>query len=49
MNIIAILTLLLAAYLYHRAEKKSRKWYADRLLLRMQGFFIGAALVLALW
>ena len=43
-----ILTLLLCALLFEQAERKSRKWYADRWLLRMAGFLAGAALVLSL-
>lgn len=27
------------------AERKSRKWYSDRMLLRLSGFFFGLATV----
>lgn len=49
MKLISIPTLLLAAYLCHRAEKKSRKWYDDRLLLRIQGAFVASAIWVALY
>lgn len=41
-----ILTLLALATVFWFAEQKSRKWYDDRFMLRMQGFLVGAALVI---
>ena len=49
MKLLPLTALLLAAYLCHRAEKKSRKWYDDRLLLRIQGAFVASAIWVALY
>ena len=46
MKPIYVLTLLFMSLVCALAEQKSRKWYDDRLLLRMQGFLAGAALVI---
>lgn len=46
-----IILLLLVALIFERAERKTRgrgTWYADRWLIRLSGFLVGAALVLAL-
>lgn len=43
-KITVIALLLTMSGICHLAEKKSRKWYTDRLLLRLQGYFVGAAI-----
>ncbi len=42
-GLLAITGLLLVCLV---AEQKSRKWYDDRFLLRLQGFLVGCALLL---
>ncbi len=45
MKFIFVLLLLLLASVCALAEQKSRKWYEDRWLLRIQGGLMGAAIV----
>lgn len=40
---------LVFAFSCYLAEKQSRKWYEDRMLLRAQGFFVALGAVSLLW